>query len=134
VLGQDRHQSKDQRQLAIAAVGEIETHGASIENFDLGDLGIVGTVVRPAVIAQQLPGEHHVFGGDQRTVGEMRCGIECKRYESAGVVGLDGLSEQSVKRKRFIVGARQQALDHVTADWLKRQTLHDQRIEAVERP
>ena len=84
------------------------------------------------MVAQELPGEQHVFGGDLLAVGEARAGIETERDIAPLVVGLDGFGEQAVERERFVLAARQQALDHVGADRLHGQSLHNERIEAVE--
>ena len=132
VFRQYRHQRDDQRQFAVAAFGKIEPHGARIENLGLGDLGIVGAVIRPAVIAQKLPREGDVLGGDRRAVGKMRRRIEREGHEAARIVGVDGARQQAVERERLVIAARHQALDHVAADRLHREALDDHRIEAVE--
>ena len=51
MFGQHRHQAEDQRQLAVVGAGEIEAHGQAVERFGLGDLGVILSMVGPAVIA-----------------------------------------------------------------------------------
>src|SRR5207249_1196521 len=41
MLCQHGHQPEDERKLAIAAAGEIETHGLFADCFRFGDLGVV---------------------------------------------------------------------------------------------
>ena len=90
-------------------------------------------MIGPAVVAQKLPREHHVLGGDRRAVGEMRRRIEREGDVTPRLVGLDGPRQQSIERERFVIAARHQALDHKAADRLHGETLDDERIEAVER-
>ena len=113
-------------------IGEIEAHGSRAENFGLGHPGIVGSMIGPAVVAQQLPREHHVVGGHRRAVGKMRRRIEREGDVASGLVGLHRPRQQSVKRERLVVAARQQALDDVAANGLQGETLDDKGIEAVE--
>ena len=133
VLRQDRHQAEDQRQFAVVAAGEVEAHGARIETLGLADLGVIGAVIGPAVIAQQLPGKHDVVGRHRRAVGKMRRGIEPERDVAPRVVGLDRAREQAVEREGLVIAARHQAFEHVAADRLHGEALDDERIEAVER-
>ncbi len=133
MLRQDRHQAEDQRQFAVVAAGEVEAHGARIETLGLADLGIIGAVIGPAVIAQQLPGEHDVVGRDRRAVGKMRRGVEPERDVAPRVVGLDRAREQAVEREGLVIAARHQTFEHVAADRLHGEALDDERIEAVER-
>ena len=132
MLRQHRHQADDQRQFAIVRAGKIEAHRARAENFGFFDLGVVGAVVRPPVIAQQLQREGNVIRGDGDAIGEMRRGIEREGHEGSRIVGFDALRQQTVKRKRLVVAARHQALDHVAAHRLHGEALDDQWIEAVE--
>ena len=133
MLGQHRHQAEDQRQFAVVGAGEIEAHGARVRCASrLGDLDVVGAVVRPAFVAQQLPGEDHVVGRHRLAVGEARRRIEREGDVAALGVGLDAVGEQAVERERLVIAARQQALDHVAADIGGGQAFDDERIEAVE--
>ena len=133
MLRQHRHQPENKRQFAVVAAAEIEAHGARIERLGLGHFGVVGAVIRTAVIAQELPGKNHVRGRHRRAIGEVRRRIEPEGDVAARIVGLDRTRQQPVKRERFVVTARHQALDHVTAEVLHRETFDDERIEAVER-
>ena len=133
VLGQYRHQAEDERQFAVAGVAEIETHGALIERLGAGDLGIIGAVIGPAVIAQKLPGKDHVGGCHRRAVGKARRRIEREGDITARIVGFDRAGEQAVERERLVVTARHQALEHVAAQRLRRQAFDDERIKTVER-
>ena len=132
MLRQHRHQAEDQRQLAIVGAGQIEAHDALRQRLGLGDLDVIGAVVRPAFVAQELPGKDHVLGGHRLAVGEFRGGIEREGDVGAVGVGLDRAREQAVERERLVVAARQQALDHVAADLRQREAFDDERVEAVE--
>ena len=132
VLGEHRHQPEDQRQLAVVAAGKIEAHRAFADHLGLGDLGVIGAMVGPAFVAQQLPGEDHVVGRDRLAVRETRGGVEREGDVAALGVGLDRAGDQPVERERLVVAARHQALDHVAADGPQREPLDDQGIEAVE--
>ena len=132
VLRQHRHQPEDQRQLAVVGAGQIEPHLASGERLGLGDLGVVGAEVRPALVAQQLPGKDHVLGRDRLAVGKLRRGIDLERDIGALGVGLDGPRQQAIERERLVIAARHQAFDHVAAHLRQREALHDERIDAVE--
>jgi len=133
VFGENRHQAEDQRQFAIIGMGKIEADGVGIDDFGFFDLGVIGAVVRPAVIAKELPREDDVLGGDRNAVGKMRGGIKREGDEGPGIVGLDALRHQAVERERLVVPARHQAFDDIAADRLHGEALHDQRVEAVER-
>src|SRR5262249_51744204 len=76
VLCKHRHQSEDERKLAVVAAGKIEAHRLVADRFGLGDLGVVGAVIWPAFIAYKLPGEDDVLGGYRFAVGELRSGGE----------------------------------------------------------
>ena len=89
-------------------------------------------MIGPAVIAQKLPGEHHVVGRHRHAVGEMRRGIESEGDVVAGVVGFDIAREKTIERERLVVAARHQAFHHIAADRLYRQPHDDEWIEAVE--
>ena len=102
------------------------------QRLGLGDLDVIGAVVRPALVAQKLPGKDHVVGGHRLAVGEFRGGIEREGDVGAVGVGLDRAGEQAVERERLVIAARQQALDHVAADLRQREAFDDERVEAVE--
>ena len=87
MLGQNRHQPQDQRQLAIVGSGEIEANGALAEGFGTANLGIIRAVIRATFVAQQLPGEDHVLGGDRMSVGEFCSRIERERRVAARRIG-----------------------------------------------
>ena len=89
-------------------------------------------MVRPAVVAQQLPGEHDVVGSDRHAVGKMRRRIEREGDVASRIVGLDRARQQAVERERLVIAARHQAFDYIAADRLHGVALDDQRIEAVE--
>ena len=89
-------------------------------------------MVRPAVVAQQLPGKHDVVGSDRHAVGKMRGRIEGEGDVASRIVGFDRSRQQAVERERLVVAARHQAFDYIAADRLQRVALDDQRIEAVE--
>ena len=116
------------RARAVVALAALTLYAAAVSPVAAQDL----PVVRAAVVAQQLPGEQHVLGEDRLAVGEAGARIEAERDERPVVVGLDRPGEQAVERERLILPAGQQALDHVVADGLHRQSLHDEGIEAVE--
>ena len=101
-------------------------------DFGLHHFGVIGAVVRPAFVAQQLPGKNHVVGRHRRAVGKARRRIEREGDVAARGIGLDAFGEQAVERERLVIAARQQALDHVAADIGRRQALDDERIETVE--
>jgi len=73
-----RHQREGQRQFTIVGAGEIEAHGIGVRRLHRTDLGIGRALLRAAFFAQQAEGEHDVGGGDRRSVGEARAGIEAK--------------------------------------------------------
>ena len=133
MAGQDRHQAEDERQLAVAVGGEVESHGALGERGGAGDLDVIGAKIRTAVIPQQLPGEDDVGRGHRRAVGECRPGIEIERDIGALVIGLDRARQQAVQRERLVIAAHHQAFEHVAAHFRRRQSLDDEGIEAVER-
>ena len=132
MLRQHRHQAEDECKLAIVAAGEIEAYRLLADRFRLGDLGVIGPMVRAPLIAQQLPRKDHVLGGDRRSVGKFCRWIEVKRDIAALGIGLDATRNQSVKRKRLVMAARHQAFDDVAADGGGSDPLHDERIETVE--
>ena len=132
MLGKHRHQADDQRQFAIVGAGKIEAHRALGRRDRLDHLGVVDAEIRPAVIAQQLPGKNHVVGRHRRAVGKTRRRIEREGHHAARGIGLHAIGEQAVERERLVIAARQQALDHVAADIGGRQSLDDEGIEAVE--
>ena len=143
VPGQHRHQSEDQRQLAVAGTCEVEPHGSLADRLGLGDLAVIGAVVGSAFVAQQLPGEDHVRRRHRRAVREARGGIERKGRVAARRVGLDRLGKKAVEREWLVVAARHQAFDHRARDdvdaadqgraqALGGQALDDERIEVVE--
>ena len=72
VLRQDRHQAEDQRQLAVVGVLDVEADAALADPLDPLDLGVVGAVVRPALVAEELEAEDHVVDRDRLAVGELR--------------------------------------------------------------
>ena len=78
MLGEHRHQPEDEGQLAVVAAGKIEAHRALADRLGFGDLGVIGAVVGAAVVAQELPGEDDILGGDGLAVGEFRRRIELK--------------------------------------------------------
>ena len=133
VFRQDRHQAEDQRQFAVAGIGKIETHDAGTENFRFGHSRVISAVIGPAVVAQQLPGEHYILGGHRRAVGKMRRRIEGEGDEASRRVGLNRARQQTVQREWLVITARHQAFDDVAAHRLNRETLDDKRIEAVKR-
>ncbi len=132
MLRKHRHQSEDERKLAVVAAGEIEAHRLLADRLGLGDLGVIGAMIWPAFIAQKLPGEDDVLGGDRFAVGELRGGVEVESDVAALGVGLDRTRDQPIKRKWLVIAASHQALDHVTADRRRRDALYDEGIEAVE--
>ena len=132
VARQYRHQSEDERQLAVAVRGDVEAHGAIAERGRARHLGVVDAIVRPAVVAQQFPGEDDVVGGDRRAVGERRPGVELEGDVGALVVCVDRARQQAVERERLVIAAHQQALVDRAAQLRRRQSLHDERVEAVE--
>ena len=132
VLGQNRHQPEDQRQLAVVRSGEIEANGALADGFGAADLGIVCAVIRTTFVTQQLPREDHVLGRDRMPVGEFCPRIERKRRVAARRIGFDRLRQQTIERERLVEAARHQTLDDVAAHVLERQSFDDERIEAVE--
>jgi hypothetical protein len=133
VAGEHRHQSEDERQLAIFAAGKVEAHGTLADRFGLGDLGVVGAMVGASFVAQKLPGEDHVLDRDRLAVGEPRRRVEMKGDVAALRVGLDRARDQAIEREGLVVAARHQALDHVATDRRRGDALHDEGIEAVER-
>ncbi len=132
MLGKHRHEPEDQRQFAIVAAGKVKAYHALGQHLRLGDLGVVGPKIRPALVAQQLPRKHDIGRGHLPAVGEFRRRIDCESHIASFGVGLHGVREQSVERERLVVTARHQALDHVAADLRQRQAFDDEGIEAVE--
>ncbi len=132
VLGQHRHQADDQRQFAVVGTGQVEAHRPRVDSLRLDHLGVVDAEIRPAAVAQQLPGEDHVVGRHRLAVGKARRRIEREADDVARGIGLDAFGEQAVERERLVIAARQQALDHIAADIDGGQPLDDERIEAVE--
>jgi hypothetical protein len=133
VLRQYRHQAKDERQFAVAGIAEIKTHSTLVERLGADHFGIVGAVVGPAVIAQELPGKDHVGGGHRFAVGKAGRRIERKGDVTSRIVGIDGARKQTVERERLVVAARHQAFEHIAAQRLRRQAFNDEGIKAVER-
>ena len=89
-------------------------------------------MVGPSFVAQKLPREDHIRGGDWRSVGELRGGVEVEGHVAALGVGLDAARNQSVKRERLVIAARHQAFDHVAANGRWSDPFYNERIEAVE--
>ena len=90
-------------------------------------------MVGPAVIAQQLPREHHVVGGDGTGRRKMpRAGLSAKVTKLRAASVSTDFGQQAIQRERLVIAARHQALDHVAADIRRREPFDDQRIEAVE--
>src|SRR5262249_52231309 len=92
----------------------------------------IGAMIWPAFIAQKLPGEDDVLGGDGFAVGELRGGGGGGSGVAAFGGGLGRKRGQTIKRKRVVLTTRHQVFDHVTADRRRRDTLYDEGIEAVE--
>ena len=132
VFSEHRHQAEDQRQFAIVGAGQIEAHGALGRRRRLDHLGVIDAVIRPAFVAQQLPGENHVIGRHRFAVGKTRRRIEREGDMASRGIGLHAVGEQAVKRERLVIAAREQAFDHVAADIGRRQAHDDERIKAVE--
>ena len=116
VFRQNRHQAEDQRQLAIVAAGEIETHFTGAKGLRLDDLGIIEAVIGAALVTQELPGKYDVLGRHRLAVGESRCRIELERHIAARLIGVDCARDQPIKRERLVIAARHEAFDHLAAD------------------
>ena len=132
MLREHRHQAEDECKLAIVAAGEIEAYRLLADRFRFGDLGVVSAMVRPPLVAQQLPGKDHVLGGDRRSIGKFCRRIEVERHVAALGIGFHPTRNQSVKCKRLVIAARHQAFDHVVANRGRSDALHDERVETVE--
>ena len=72
VLGQDRHQAEDQRQLAVVGVLDVKANPAVTDTLDAFDLGVVGPVVRPPLVAEEFETEDHVIDRDRVAIREFR--------------------------------------------------------------
>ena len=131
MLGQDRHQSDDQRHLAVAARVEGEFDLALAGLLDLGDLFVIGAVIGAAVIAQQRMREDHVVDGDRRPIREFCLWPQSELDETAVVGRLDALGDQTIKREGLVIGAREQAFVEIVAQAFAGVALDDQGIEAV---
>ena len=132
MLGQDRHQPEDQRQLAVVRALKIEAHRVFAQRLGAPHLGVVGAVIRAAFVAQQLPREDHVLARDRMPVGEFRPRIEAEYHVRACCIRLYRLRQQAVERERLVVVAREQAFDDVAADLRECETFDDEWIDAVE--
>ncbi len=107
--------------------------------LDAGDLGVVGLVVGPALVAQDLHREDHVVDGDRRAVGEFGLGVEGELDPGAVGRRLHRLGDQAVEREGLVGAALQQRLEDQPAEHRIGQAarrgeaaLDDERIEAVE--
>ena len=65
VLCQHGHQTDDKWKFAIVGAGQIKTHSALVSRLRFVGLDVVSAEIRPASIAQQLPGKYHVVGRAQ---------------------------------------------------------------------
>ena len=132
VLGENRHQPEDERQLAILAVLERELDGALRQLFRRAHFREIRAVVGPALGLQQFEGKEHVVRRHGRAVGKLRFRIEREGDGGAVVGDVDGLGEEAIEREGFIQPARHQGLDRKLARACRGGALDDQRIEAVE--
>src|SRR5947208_13788972 len=132
VLCQHGHQSEDERKLSVLTAGEIEAHGPFADWFGFGDLGVIGAMIGPSLVAQKLPREDHILRSDWRSVGELPGGVEVEGHVAALGVGLDAPRNQSVKREWLVIAARHQTFDHVAANGRWSDPFHNEGIEAVE--
>ena len=131
---QDRHQSHDQRHLAVAIAIECELHLAFARLFGAGDFLVIGAVVGTAMIAQRLEGEDHVIDRDRRAVGELGLRVQ-RELDGAPVLRhVDRLGDQPIEREGLVIGARHQALIDEVADALGGDAFDDEGIETVEGP
>src|SRR5690606_4315495 len=68
MLRDDRHQAEDQRYFTVAIRRKDELHRALADALDLFDLGVIGLVVRPALVAQRFQRIDHILDRDRLTI------------------------------------------------------------------
>ena len=131
VAGQDLQLADDQRQLAVAAMGEIEAHAMRTFGHRLFDVRVVVAVHRVALADQGVEGEHHVFGGDRGAVVEAGLGAQVEAHEAVVRRLFDLFRQQAVFGERLVRGMVGQGVvdqpDH--AGFV---ALGNERVEAVE--
>ena len=132
VLCQHRHQSDDERQFAVVSAGKVEAHRARIGRFGFGDLDVIGAEIRPAFVAQQLPGKNHVSRRHRLAVGETGRRIDSEADVGACGISRDAVGQKAVERERLVVAAGEEAFDDVAPHIGSRQSFHDEGVEAVE--
>ena len=109
---QHRHQSQEQRQLAVADAGEVEANRQRVGRLDPFHLPEGLALLRPTLGLEELEGEAHVVRRDHRAVREARQGIEVEGREGTGVVGVHAFRDQAVEREGLVLRARHQGLEH----------------------
>ena len=133
-LGQDRHQSHDQRQLAIRRRGvEDEPYRACVGPFDAPDLPVVQPVVGPSVFLEGFPGEDDIVHGDRPAIVKASFRPQHERDGRTVIRHLDRLGDQTVERERLVPRSLQKALEDQVAS-ARRHALDDEGVEVVERP
>ena len=131
VAGQDLQLADDQRQLAVAAVGEIEAHAMRTFGHRLFDVRVVVAVHRVALADQRVEGEHHILGGNRGAVMEAGLGAQVEAHEAVVRRLFDLFRQQAVFGERLVRGMVGEGVvdqpDH--AGFV---ALGNERVEAVE--
>jgi hypothetical protein len=97
MLRQDRHLPDEQRQLAVAGVGEAEFDAALIELFHRRHAAVNETVLRRALRRERLERPDHVVGGDRHAIVPA-CDIAQREDGPGAVAGpLDALGDEPVE-------------------------------------
>ena len=131
MLGEDRHEPDDHRQLAVAGF-LVEDDRQRIRGLDPHHFGIGVLEIRPAVVAQGLQREDDVGRGHLLSIGELRLRPEAERYGGKIRADVDGLGQQAVKRERLFPVASEQALESVGANTGHRLAEDDEGIGRIE--
>src|SRR5690606_8116828 len=131
VLRQDRQLAKDQGELTVAAVLEVEADPAWSFGDDLFHVGVITTIVRRALADQGFEGEYDVFGRDRFAVMKTRLRSQMKTYPLIVRAFLDLLGQQAIDGEGLVeTTGGQGVVDQ--ADVVGSHALVDEGIERVE--
>ena len=133
MLGQDRHFTQNQRQFAVFIGTETISDAPRIFGHYFRHISPIGTKEGPAIGAQRIEAEDHIFGGDRPAIMPAGTFAQFKCHALAVCRQFNDARQMSVLRKRFIQIARQQRIvNQIAANG--RRTAQDEGVETVEGP
>ena len=130
MLRQYRHLAQDQRQFAVAVGREVEHHAQRPLDRDVGDVGIILPVERPALLPQGVEGPGDILGRNRLAVVEAGFGAQFEGHRSAVRRQLDHRGEMAIGRAVLVGRGAQQGV--VNARDIGGAATDDEGIEAIE--